>query len=536
MPPSRSAEERRADCLNRLARERVDLLVIGAGIIGSRVAYEAAHQGLRVALVDAGDFGGETSAASSKLLHGGLRYLAAHDFRLVRDMQTERNAVVRRIAPHLARPLPLVLVVQRGHASGIPRLATALAVYSSVSGFSRPLPRLLRPKVAGKLVPVEPGQIRSCGLIHEASTHDARLTLATVQAAARAGAAVLNYVRVVALERARGRVVAAVLEDQRTGEKLTLRCRAVINAAGPWLESIRCLEDPSARPRTRLSKGVHVFLPLERDWHGGVALFDDSRSALAIPWQGMLMLGATDTPFEGDPADAAPNSADVETLLDLFNGVLSPDQLRPDRAVHAVAGLRVLPSGDGDTAQASRRHVITIGAGGMISIAGGKLTTHRAIAIDAIRALPSTVAPRRLSSNYEGLPGTRACKATAVELGRRVDSEVAVHLMQLYGAEAIHLLAYAVSEPHALDPIHPDGPDVWAQAFFAVDREWALTVDDIASRRTTLTVRGLAGKDVRRWLGALVPPSSEVSHEDALCGQPPIRNHPVFHGDRAGSA
>ena len=422
-------------------------------------------------------------------------------------MQVERNALVGRIAPQLARPVPLVLVVEPGHASAVPRLAAALAMYSLVSGFSRPLPRLLRPTAAAGLVPVEPRRIRSCGLIQEASTHDARLTLATVRAAARADAAVLNYVRVVGLERTRGRIVAAVLEDRRTGEVLTARCRAVVNAAGPWLDSIRCLEDPHARPQTRLSKGVHIFIPLEREWHGGLALFDDSRSAVAIPWQGMLMLGSTDTPFDGDPAGAAPDSADVETLLGFFAGVLSPDQLRPDRVVHAVAGLRVLPRGDGDTAQASRRHVITIGAGGMISIAGGKLTTHRAIAVDALRALPSSVGPRRLSSSYEALPGAQACEGTAVALGRRVSSEVADHLLQLYGDEAIHLLGYEDSEPHALDLIHPDGPDVWAQAFFAVDNEWALTVDDIASRRTTLTVRGLAGQDVRNSLNALIAPS-----------------------------
>lgn len=537
MPPSSRAKERRADSLDRLARERVDLLVIGAGIIGSRVAYEAARQGLRVALVDAGDFGGGTSAASSKLLHGGLRYLATRDFRLVRGMQVERDALAGQIAPHLVRPCPLVLVVKRSQASGLPKLAAALAVYSSVSGFRRPLPRLLRPSVATGFVPVEPRQIRSCGLIHEASTHDARLTLANVRAAASAGAAVLNYVRVVALERAHGRIVAAGLEDLRTGDGLTLRCRAVVNAAGPWLDSVRSLEDPDARPRTRLSKGVHVFLPLERKWHGGVALFDDSRSAIAIPWQGMLMFGTTDTPFDGDPADAAPDPADVQTLLGSFDGVLSPDQLRPDRAVHAVAGLRVLPSGRGDTAQASRRHVITIGTGGVISIAGGKLTTHRAIAVDALRALPTTVRPRRLSSTYEALPGARALEATAVALGRRVDSEVAVHLLQLYGADAIHLLTYADSERHALDLIHPGGPDVWAQAFFSVDREWALTVDDIVSRRTTLAVRGLAGEEVRNSLGALVSSSREDSPKPVPCHHPAIRrSHQAFSLDRAGSA
>jgi glycerol-3-phosphate dehydrogenase len=507
--PASEAAEHRANCLDRLREESVDLLVIGAGIIGSRVAYEAAYRGLRVVLVDAGDFGGQTSAASSKLLHGGLRYLATGDLRLVRELQAERNALATRIAPHLVRPLPLLLVVERGHARRVPQLAAALALYSLVSGFSRPLPRLLRRKRAAELVPVDRTAIRACGLIREACTHDARLTLATVRAAARAGAVTLNYVRAIGFERANGRIAASVLEDVRTGARWTLRCGAVVSATGPWLDSVRRLEDPRARPLTRLSKGVHAFLPLEGEWHAGVALFDDSRSALAIPWQGMLLLGATDTHFEGDPADAAPDSADIEALLTAFSGVLPRDQLRPDRVVHGIAGVRVLPPGNGETALASRRHVTTVGPGGMISIAGGKLTAHRAIALDALRRLPANLRPHCLSPSDEALPGARGRDTAAVALQRRVDPETASHLLQLYGAEATRVLAYANSDPNALDPIHAGGPDVWAQALFAIDEEWALTVEDITSRRTTLTMRGLAVEGVCRALGTLVPHRTE---------------------------
>ena len=516
--PASVVAAHRAYSLHRLTEESADLLVIGGGIIGSRVAYEAASRGLRVVLVDAGDFGSGTSSASSKLLHGGLRYLATGDLRLVRELQVERNALATRIAPHLVRPLPLTLVVERGHARRIPKLAAALAVYSLVSGFSRPLPRLLRPAVASELVPVDTTAILACGLIREACTHDARLTLATVGAAARAGAVTLNYTRAIALELAHGRIAAAVLEDVRTGAQLTLRCRAVVSATGAWLDFVRRLEDPRARPLTRLSKGVHAFLTLEGEWSAGVALFDDSRSAFAIPWQGMLMLGATDTPFEGDPADAAPDSEDIEALLSAFSGVLSRNQLRPDRVVHAVAGLRVLRPGNEETARASRRHVITVGRGGMISIAGGKLTTHRAIALDALRRLPPGLRPRRLSPSHEALPGAPAREAAVVELRRRVGPEITAHLVDLYGADAMQLLAYADSESNALARIHPDGPDVWAQAFFAVDEEWAVTVEDITTRRTTLAVRGLAGEDVCRALGALLPHQSESP--PLSCGQP----------------
>jgi glycerol-3-phosphate dehydrogenase len=503
------AAEHRAYCLHQLEDGSVDLLVIGAGIIGSRVAYEAAYRGLRVVLVDAGDFGSGTSGASSKLLHGGLRYLASGDFRLVRELQSERDALETRIAPHLVHPLPVLLVVERGHTRQVPKLAAALALYSLVSGFRRPLPRLLRPARVPELLPVERTAIRACGLIREACTHDARLTLATVRAAARAGAVVLNYVRVVSLEQAQGKIAAAVFEDVRTGARGTVRCGAVVNATGPWLDSVRRLEDQRARPQTRLSKGVHAFLPLEGEWRAGMALFDDSRSALAIPWQGMLLLGVTDTEFDGDPADAAPDSADIETLLTSFSDLLPRDQLRPDRVKHAVAGVRVLPPGNGEPARASRRHVITVGPGGMVSIAGGKLTNHRALAADALRRLSVNLRPRRLSPSDEPLPGARGREAAAVVLRCQVDPGTAAHLLQLYGADALQLLAYADSIPNALDPIHPAGPDVWAQAFFAVDNEWALTVEDITSRRTTLTIRGLASEAVCFSLGGLVAHGTE---------------------------
>jgi glycerol-3-phosphate dehydrogenase len=502
--PGTEVAARRAHAFDRLAEETVDLLVIGAGIVGSRVAYEAASRGLRVVLVDAGDFGGETSSSSSKLLHGGLRYLATGDLRLVRALQRERDALATRIAPHLARQLPLLLVVDRRSASQVAKLAAGLALYSLVSGLERPLPRLLRPALVSRLAPIDPGAIRACGLVQEVSTHDARLTLATVRAAARAGAVTFNYVRAVALEQARGRIVGAVLEDVHTRERLTLRSNAVVSAAGPWNDSVRRLEDPRARPSARLSKGTHAFLPLEGVWRGGVALFDSSRSAFAIPWQDMLMLGATDTAFEGDPGDAAPEVGDVESLLAGFSGLLPRDQLRAERVVHAVAGLRVLRPGNGETTRASRRPVITVGPGGMVSIGGGKLTTHRVTAIEALRHLPAGLCAHRLSPSDEPLPGAHGRAAAAARLRDRVDDATSAHLLHLYGGEALRLLAYGDSDPAALERIHPDGPDVWAQAFFARDEEWAVTVEDIVVRRTTLAVRGLAGEATRRALGAVV--------------------------------
>jgi glycerol-3-phosphate dehydrogenase len=498
------AAERRAAALERLEANVADLLVIGGGIVGSRVAYEAAQAGLSVALIDKGDFGGATSAASSKLVHGGLRYLATGDMRLVRELHREREALGTQVAPHLVRPLSLVLAVERRHSRRTAKLAAALALYAAVSGFSRPRPRPIRCRQALELVPFDPAAIVACGLVEEASTHDARLALATTRAARRAGAVTLNHVRAVSIERRRG-TAAVETADRVSGERVTARCRAVINACGPWVDHLRQLEAPGARPLTRLSRGVHVVLPLPEGWRAGIALFDDSRSAFAVPWQGLLLLGATDTPVDG-PSTPAPSDEEVETLLGWFRDVLPRETLRPDRVVSSFAGLRVLPPGPGGTTRASRRHLIDIAPSGTVSIAGGKLTNHRTIAVDALAALPPEIRPSRLTPSADPLPGARAAGAGDA-LSGRLDPRTAAHLLGLYGGEAVHLLDYADTVPDALEPIHSEGPDVWAQAHFAIDEELAVTAEDIAARRTTLRLRGLASTQVLGRLERLAEPT-----------------------------
>ena len=313
-----------------------------------------------------------------------------------------------------------------------------------------------------------------------------------------------------AIERVRS-VSAVTVVDGVTGEQLTVRSRAVVNASGPWVDRIRLLEDPRARPLTRLSKGVHAVLPQPDGWHAGLALFDASRSAFAVPWQGMLLLGATDTPVENEPDHAVPTDEEVETLLAWFRGVL-PD-LRADRVVSSFAGFRVLAPGRSGTARASRRHVIDLGPGGTVSIAGGKLTNHRAIALDALANLPREVRPSRLRLSADPLPGALPAGAGNA-LSRRVDARTASHLLALYGGEAVCVLAFADTKPNALEPIHRDGPDIWAQAHFAVDEELAVKPEDIAARRTTLGLRGLASAQVLDELGRLLgsgPKTSELA-------------------------
>ena len=485
----------RSEQIGRLEVGTFDVLVVGAGIVGSRIAYEAARHGLRVALVDAGDFGGATSSASSKLVHGGLRYLATGDLRLVRRLQAERRTLMTAVAPHLVRPLPLLLVVERDHAARAATLVAALGLYAAVAGPAGAHPRLVGKAHAQALVPpLDRSAVTACGVVAEAQTNDARLTLATVRGAGAAGALTLNYVSLIELLERRGTIGGAVLRDKRTGDEVDVRCRVAINATGPWVDEVRRLADPQARRIARLSKGVHALLPLASPWPAGLAVVDGSRTAIAVPWQGMLLVGATDTGYDAHPAELTVEPHDVEEALAPLSRVLSADVLRRENVVHTTAGLRVLPRGPGDTAAAPRQHLVEVGRSGLVSVAGGKLTDHRRIALDVLRRLPFDVRPR---TSRDALPGA----------SHRIDG----HLAGLYGSEAQRVLAYAETDPDALDRLSEHGPDIVAQVHFARDEEHALTVDDVVCRRTTLAARGLADDEVRARVAEILAASDACS-------------------------
>src|SRR3989442_5571590 len=292
----------RRDSIDRLGSLQFDLLVIGGGIIGAATAAHAARAGLAVALVDRGDFGAGTSSASSKLIHGGLRYLRLGDVRLVREAHHERRVLMQVVAPHLVRRLPFLLPLYRNGPYGRLTIQAGLVLYSALARAR--LRRLLPPEHAREHVPsLRLDGLRSCGLYADAVTHDGRLCLANVRAAADAGATVLNHAEVRELRTERGRLAGAeVLVD---GRAVSVSARAVVNATGPWVDELRRLEDPSVAPSVRLSKGAHVLLRLDEP--SGAALtipHDRVRVSFALPWQDMLLLGTTDSLYEGRPDEA----------------------------------------------------------------------------------------------------------------------------------------------------------------------------------------------------------------------------------------
>ena len=487
----------RDSALERLATGTFDLLVIGAGVIGARVALEAALAGDRVALVDAGDFGGATSSASSKLIHGGLRYLRLFDFGLVRESHLERSALLDRVAPHLVHVLLFLLPLYRGGPQPpAPVMGAGLGLYSALGSFRHSHSRLLGKRGALAYVPqLRTERLRFAGLYADAQTDDARLVLATVKAAAEAGATVLNYAPVTALEKG------AAAVETIGGARLEVRFRSAVNAAGPWVDAVRRLEDPGAKPIARLSKGVHVTVPLPEGWRAALATpLPRNRVAFAVPWKGVLLLGTTDTEYTGDPAELRPDDEDVATVLAEARTALPASIAAPERVLCSFAGLRVLPVSDGDTAAAHREHVVSTGREGVVAVAGGKLTTHRLIALDVLRRLDA----RRYRLHDDPLPGSGPIPPRP----DGVEPETWAHLVETYGSEAAEVVE--AGGPGRLEPIHPSAPEVWAEVAHAREREWALTVEDVVRRRTSLSVRGLDSAAVRTEVGSRLQPSGEL--------------------------
>jgi glycerol-3-phosphate dehydrogenase len=474
----------RARALEELASRRFDLLVIGGGIVGAGIANEAARAGLAVALVDKGDFGAATSSASSKLVHGGLRYLRLGDVRLVREAHRERRALMRVVAPHLVRRLPFLLPLYEDGPYRPAIVQVGLWLYSTLA--RERLGRLVPPERARRSVPpLRIERLRGCGLYADAWTHDSRLCLANVRAAADRGATVLNHAEVTALRIERGHVAGADVGA------VAVSARAVVNATGPWVDRVRRLEDPRARPSSRLSKGAHVLLSLPEPWSAALVVpHDGVRVSFAVPWEGMLLLGTTDELYHGDPDTVEATDEDVRRILEDASLALDPELLRPELVRRRFAGLRVLPGAGGATTTARRETVILRGPAGMVSVAGGKLTTYRRIALEALTAL-GVAATDRAPAPLPGASGLADASARLARSRPELDAAVRSHLLHLYGSLAEEVVSLADENPALLERLHPDGPDIAAQVVYAREREWACTAEDVLHRRTTLAHRSL---------------------------------------------
>ncbi len=496
-----SLETRRAD-LDVMAAAPLDVLVIGAGITGAGIARDAAMRGLRTGLVDAGDFGAGTSSRSTRLVHGGLRYLEHGWFRLVFEASRERRILLR-IAPHLVRPMAFLFPVHAGARVGLVRLAAGLWLYDLLSLFHNVRAhRTLTAREVRKREPRLRGQdLRGGALYYDGYCDDARLVLANARDARRHGAAVASYARVTALEKAGGRVRGAVIADVLEERRLVVHAHVTVNATGPWAYALRRLDEPGAPALLRPTKGVHVAVPRGRAGNAGaVTLLSplDGRVMFILPWVELTVIGTTDTDFAGDPARADVEPDDVTYLLRSANALFPDARLTHDDVVAAWAGLRPLlaDGGGGSTAAVPREHRIIESRSGLLTIAGGKLTTYRSMAAELVDRVTATLhtldgrrRPAAAATDREPLPGGEVADLEALvnELQHEEVSEpLARHLVDAYGAEAMAVANLARRDRALARPLVEGLPPIRAEVVHQARREMALAVSDVMIRRTHL--------------------------------------------------
>ena len=491
-----------------LGTEHFDLLVVGGGITGAGIARDAATRGLSVALVDQGDFGSGTSSRSSRLVHGGLRYLENYEFRLVFESTHERARLMR-LAPHLVRPLPFVFPVFRGAKPGMFMLRAGMILYDLLASFRNY--RRHRRLSARRLAEAEPAlrreDLRGGFRFFDCHTDDARLTLENVLGAVGAGASCLNYVRFVAARTRDGEIAGAELEDATTGERTTARAAVIVCAVGPWLDPVLRAFGDTVSLRLRPSKGVHIVLPHDRLPAENAIVMTavrDHRAVFCIPWNGATYVGTTDTAWsDADDVDAVfADANDVAYLLETANHYFPDQKLVPGDVTGTWAGLRPLVDQDADsTYRVSREHVVAAHPSGLVVIAGGKLTTYRKMAAEATDEAAKLLRARRpeqkIPKSRTGslpLPGGVGLRSAAArdalrdEIRRRahVDATTADHLFGTYGARVTGLLDLIAEDASLREPIAPGLPYVWAELAFAAAAEMVVHLEDFLLRRTML--------------------------------------------------
>lgn len=457
--PALNGARWRSESLARLRSESFDLLIIGGGITGAGIARDAALRGLRTALIERDDFASGTSSRSSRLVHGGVRYLEHGYLHLVFEASRERRILLR-IAPHLVRPLQFTWPFYRGARLAGWKIVAGLWLYDLLALF-RNVGQHQRLSTDGVLR-AEPALRRdgmSGGASYwDAATDDARLTVANAIDAAAHGAAVLNHTEVGSLRIEGGRAVGARVTDRLTGEGFDLHARVVVNATGPWTDSVRAMEGAAHRSAVRGTKGVHIAVPADRVRNSAaitVISAVDQRVMFVLPGTEHSIVGTTDTPTDESPEQVRASRADVQYLLDSANAYFPEAKLTADDVISAWAGIRPLIASDkaGAPASASREHAIATGPAGVIQITGGKLTTYRSMAAqvtDAVeRAMgrpgtPCRTADLRLPDVNEEFACTVADvlvrrRKTAFDQrdhGRREAPNVARRLAELFGWDA----------------------------------------------------------------------------------------------------
>ncbi len=487
--------QQRSSDIESLKCEEFDILVIGGGVTGAGIALDAAGRGLSVALVEAADLASGTSSRSSKLIHGGLRYLEQYDFRLVKEALREREMMVTSLAPHLVKPVSFIYPLT-GRFKERTYVGAGLALYDILRGFKRALPwhKHLDQRKIAKIAPSLRSDIILGGIQYfDAQVDDARHTMMIARTAKRYGARIITRAEVVDLLKTGKRIHGAKVSVDG-GKPFEVKSKVVVLAGGVWTTAL--YEKFGVKPgyQVRMSKGAHIVVPGDAiSAEGGVIIKTDVSVLFIIPWFGKWIVGTTDTDYNEDPAQPVASDADIDYILDQANRVLKPRLKRSD-ILGVYAGLRPLISSspDSPTTKLSREHIVDRPAPGFVSIAGGKYTTYRVMAEDAVDIACAEL--RRITPDSEtatlpliGADGYQALKNRIPSIAREygISEAVAHHLINRYGSLMIEILDLAKQEK-LMDLLHPELPYIRAEIKYAVEAEGAMSLVDIIDRRTRI--------------------------------------------------
>jgi glycerol-3-phosphate dehydrogenase len=502
---------RRAADLRRLRDEQFDVLVIGGGVTGAGAALDAASRGLSVALVEARDLAAGTSSRSSKLIHGGLRYLEQLELHLVHEALTERGLLSTRIAPHLVRPVPILVPLMAGspparawhrgyYGAGVLAYDAFAGVFGSGRGM--PLHRHLTRDGARHIFPsLRADKIAGAIRYFDGQVDDARLVVNLARTAASLGAAVVTSARVTGFMREAREVIGVRVRDLESPDspEFEVRARTVVAATGVWSDDMsQMLSDVGVRPgmRVRASKGVHLVVPRSAiTGEAGLILRTPTSVLFVIPWGGHWIIGTTDTDWHLDRSHPAASARDISYLLDQVNTVLDRP-LTTDDIEGVYAGLRPLLSGEAEsTSKLSREHAVIEPMLGLLLVAGGKYTTYRVMAADvidrAVRRLGG-IAPGSRTDHLPllGADGFTAAWRDRQDIARRhgVTAGVIEHLLERYGTLTVHLLAMTAANPALATPLTGAPEYLAAEVAYAALAEGALHMDDVLTRRTRISI------------------------------------------------
>jgi glycerol-3-phosphate dehydrogenase len=491
-----------------------DLLVIGGGIYGAWTAYDAAQRGLSVALVEKSDWGSGTSSASSKLIHGGLRYLEHYEFSLVRHALRERRTLSR-IAPHLVRPLNFILPVWKGPRAGIFMLSAGLTLYDLLAAGGQPVPRHKhygRQRLLNDYPYIDPDRLLGGFRYGDCQEDDARMVMTVVAAAQAAGATVANRIAVQEILTQDGAACGARVQDVVSGQRFDVRAEAVVNAAGPWAHQLL----GAAAPKVRLIKGTHLILPaIAGNRNAFLLTANDGRVFFVIPWYGRTLVGTTEKELT-DPADAVPTADEISYLIaGVRNGLPGLGWTEAD-VIGAFSGVRTLQAEDThNLAAVSREFAVLEPQPRLIMPVGGKFTTSRCDAVEIVDAVYRTLGRRAPASmtHLHALPGAPAGEFEPWQAGAMktlggfgVDAESAQWLTLRHGARVSRIVDLLEEHPDWRQRIHAEAPFIRAEAILALRDEMALSLDDVIRRRMPLSLLVQGAAKWQDEVAALIAP------------------------------